>query len=211
MFNISPSRPIFVKVSFTAYRNCIPIQIHQFWMGKQTTHVSDGHFVFIVHCIHVSCYNSFKILYSWLRFITAMIQSKSSKKTVCISGIQRSQAQASVSFPFLDYTGMLSLAVKSRNMCGMSLSREPLLVLGRGRGDFLLYIQPWQQKLKTPTIKPDTHYRSWYLCESIWETGTTWFIALGIYNKIISCKEYSDGHIPRGWPWLSHGSRFLWR
>lgn len=89
-----------------------------------------------------------------------MIQSKNSKKTVSINGIQRAQAQASVSFPFLDYTGLLSLAVKSRNMCGMSLSREPLLVVGGGRGDILLYIQPWQQKLKTSTIKSDTHHRS---------------------------------------------------
>lgn len=73
---------------------------------------------------------------------------------VCISG-----AKAPVSFPFWDFTSMLSPAVKYRNMCGMSLPRKVPMSLGGQHRHLLLCIQPWQQKLRTPIITPGTHHQ----------------------------------------------------
>lgn len=65
---------------------------------------------------------------------------------------QWSQAQASVSFSFWDFTSMLSLAVKYRN-------RKAPVSLGGQHRHLLLCIQPWQQKLRTPIITPGTHHQ----------------------------------------------------
>lgn len=61
-------------------------------------------------------------------------------------------------------------------------------------------------------MKPGTCQLSWYLCKIILP-GLFWSIAPIVHSRIIHDQqnESSEGHIPRGWPKVSCGSKFPWR
>ena len=79
----------------------------------------------------------------------------------------------------------------------------------------LLLNQPWKLKLGAPTAKIGMLYQAWCLRKAAWQAGTEWSINPDGNNKIINhqAKEtpHPKGHIPRGWPRVSHSSRFAWK
>ena len=89
----------------------------------------DGHFILLFIAFMSFTYSFIqRMFYPWIRFVIATIQSKSSRRKVCIVGVWKAQVQAFVSFPFWGYIGILShtLAVKHRDTC--------VVAQGQGQG-----------------------------------------------------------------------------
>ena len=104
----------------------------------------DGHFILLFIAFMSFTYSFIqRMFYPWIGFVIATIQSKSSRRKVCIVGVWKAQVQAFVSFPFWGYIGILShtLAVKHRDTCVVAQGQ------GQGTGQFRYLVRiSWFQK-----------------------------------------------------------------